>query len=192
MAVTAHYIDEAWELVSIVLDFVPFSGAHEGTQISAAIQVIVDEFGLKGRILALCCDNATNNDTMVGDLIANGYLPDQESHQRCFCHVLNLAAEDALKEIKSPLEKLRKVIKIVRSSPQRQEKFKNVCESARIKYLKPILDVATRWNSTHNLLEVSIRLKEAIKKIVLKFCLSSRSTMKVNASLNPLFINNFH
>ena len=164
MAVTIHYINEDWKIVSIILDFVAFSGAHEGLKISEAIRCIADEFGLKGRILSLCCDNATNNDVMIADLIEKGYLPNKESHQRCFAHVLNLAAENALKEIKSPLEKLRKIIKTIRASPQRHEKFKEICTVARVKYRKPILDVVTRWNSSQNMLEIALLLKEAIKK----------------------------
>jgi hypothetical protein len=164
MAITVHYINESWELVSMVLDFVPFAGAHGGSQISEVIRQIADDFCLKGRILALCCDNATNNDVMIADLIAKGYLPHGEAHQRCFAHVLNLAAEEALKEIKSPLEKLRKVIKTIRSSPQRLTKFKEICDVTGVKYVKPVLDVATRWNSAHELLQVALRLKEPIRK----------------------------
>lgn len=165
MAVTIHFINDEWQLISHVLDFVPFPGDHGGVNISQIFRKIVDEHKLKGKLVALTTDNATNNDTFVQDLLDRGYLSSIEAHQRCFAHVLNLSAQDALKEIKTSIDDLRLLIKAIRVSPKRSQKFKEICQELNIKHLVPILDVVTRWNSTADMLSRALQLKKALKRM---------------------------
>lgn len=58
--------------------------------------------------------------------------------------------------------KLRKLIKKIRKSPQMREKLKKICELYDIKYLVPVIDVATRWDSTFDMIERAIYLKAQI------------------------------
>jgi hypothetical protein len=55
---------------------------------------------------------------------------------------------------------LRKLIFKIRSSPQQREKFLAQCKVAGIVEKMPILDVKTRWNSTHDMLIRAFELKE--------------------------------
>ena len=48
----------------------------------------------------------------------------------------------------------------IRISPQRREKLTINCELYKIKDLKPILDVQTRWNSTYDIINRALLLKE--------------------------------
>ena len=105
---------------------------------------IIDDFNLKGKILALTTDNASNNNTFIGDMLLAGYLDSIESHQRCFAHVLNLSAHDALREIKTSVDGLRELVKAIRVSPKRLQTFKEICGELSVEFLTPILDVATR------------------------------------------------
>ena len=165
MAVTVHFINNEWQIVSFVLDFVAFPGNHGGKEISKACREILEEYNLKNRILALTTDNATNNDIFIQDLLDKQYLDSIESHQRCFAHVLNLSAQMALGEIKTSVDNLRILIKAVRVSPKRSQKFKEICAEMGIKHAKPVLDVVTRWNSTADMLTRSIQLKKALKRM---------------------------
>lgn len=97
MVVTIHFIDNEWKLVSKVLDFVPFPGNHSGYKIFEICSGIIDEFRIKGRVLAFTTDNASNNDILIENLLLHGYLDSAESHQRCFAHVLNLSAQKSLR-----------------------------------------------------------------------------------------------
>ena len=45
-------------------------------------------------------------------------------------------------------------------STQRREQFARQTEAAGIKELQLILDVKTRWNSTHNMLEHALKMHE--------------------------------
>ena len=73
--------------------------------------------------------------------------------------MLNLGAQSALNILKDALASLRLVIKEIRSSPQYFAKFKELQNGTN---LKPILDVPTRWNSTADMLERALKLKDSL------------------------------
>ncbi|CAE6479261.1 unnamed protein product [Rhizoctonia solani] len=92
-------------------------------------------------------------------------------------------------DLQSGIEKIRKISRIVRSSPQRMELFRTVAErieednqrhakANNIPYEKKsiknlILDVITRWNSTYLMLERALESSEAID------ALTSHSKIKI-------------
>ena len=123
MAITVHFINEDWHLFSFLLDFIWFQSQHSGTEISNVFKSVIIDFKLKERLLAICADNASNNDTFIQDLLDTGYLKDREGHIRCFGHVLNLAAQDALREIQTSIDSLREGIKSLSLSPLKMEEF---------------------------------------------------------------------
>lgn len=166
MAVTIHYIDSNWLMKEHLLDFVPFHGVHTGIEISSVFRHVIDDFSLKDKILALTTDNASNNDTFIDDLLQRGYLADPEAHMRCFAHVMNLAAQDALKEIKTSVDNIRYGVKTIRISPRKIAKLKEICLQEEVKYAKPVLDVPTRWNSTADMLSTAIRMKKPLQRMM--------------------------
>jgi hypothetical protein len=84
-------------------------------------------------------------------------------HIRCFAHVLNLGAQDALAVIKDDLKVVRKIIKKIRKSPQMAMKFEAIqVQSGSLNPITLILDCKTRWNSTATMLERILRLKQPV------------------------------
>lgn len=55
--------------------------------------------------------------------------------------------------------KLRSIIIIIRSSSNRLNSFKKICEENQVSYLCLNIDTPTRWNSTKNMIEKSLKLK---------------------------------
>ena len=62
----------------------------------------------------------------------------------------------------SPLSKLRGLFKIVKRSEQWRKKLKICCETCNITMLAPNIDVSTRWNSTHDMIYLALKIQLAI------------------------------
>jgi hypothetical protein len=61
------------------------------------------------------------------------------------------------------LNKVRALAKKIRT-PYGWEQFQDICKSISIKPLKILLDTATRWNSTHRMLERILYLREPVRR----------------------------
>ena len=81
-------------------------------------------------------------------------------HIRCFAHVLNLGAQAALHLISADLNHLRTGIRKISSSPQSLSKFEEL-RGMNIN-LRPKLDCKTKWNSTYDMLDVALKLKDSL------------------------------
>jgi len=57
----------------------------------------------------------------------------------------------------------------IRSSPQRREKFTRHADAANIKNFNLILDVSTHWNSTYDMLERALKMREVNIYYIFKF-----------------------
>jgi hypothetical protein len=109
---TIHYIDDEWKLQENLLTFKFLEGEHDGESLSVAFIDVLEQFGIADRLLGVTGDNATNNSTMIARM-------EQYYHDRypeagfsvawnrieCMAHVLNLGAQQILKQFKQPLDK---------------------------------------------------------------------------------------
>ncbi|CAL8358594.1 unnamed protein product [Merluccius merluccius] len=71
---------------------------------------------------------------------------------RCAAHTLQLAVDDALKQVSNIIAKARHVAKRLRTQNV-------VCVLKRMGHKRAIVDCATRWHSTHDMLERLLELK---------------------------------
>jgi len=159
MGVTAHYINENWELQVTTLDFIHLPGPHTGFNLHNCFVSVLETYGLETKTLGITLDNASNNDSFIQSIDKDSTNFKSFHHIRCFAHVLNLSAQTALDVLKDDLIKLRNGIKKIRSSPQSFLKFKELQCGMN---LKPILDCPTRWSSTADMLERALKLKVPI------------------------------
>ena len=163
MAITAHWISADFNIHSMLIDFVELFGSHSGVNIEKAFSQSLLEFNVFHNKLAITLDNAYNNDTFISALIERDPSFDKEHHIRCFGHILNLCAQDALELVKDELSGIRDYIKAIIHRPKRLQQLKDDFEETGGKdFVKPILDVRTRWNSTVDMIIRAFRLRDGL------------------------------
>src|SRR6266542_6575029 len=133
LGVTVHYIDDEWNIQHYLLDLIHFEHHHTGTRTKEKLLQLIDKMNLNGKVLSL----TTNNDaTMVlcGKYMTNEcgivWNDSEFQHYRYAAHVLNIAISHGMQL------RVRIIDKVITKD-----------------YLKPDLDIATRWNSTFLMLE---------------------------------------
>lgn len=168
---TAHYIDDNWDLKKKILAYKYIEYPHDGETSFKFISDIILEWNLDKKLFTMVVDNATANDVMVRHL--RSWLRDKSLlslggdlfHVRCSSHILNLIVQDGLKEIKGLLEKIREAVRYLRNAFAKQ-KFDNAVLQVKLRTKKKIsIDVPNRWNSTFLMLEVAIYMREALDRL---------------------------
>ena len=175
MCLTAHYIDGNWDLKSRIIDFCAFPPPHTGGAIAMKIVELLKDWGLEKRVFSVTVDNASSNDNMQSilrrqlrnDLVCNGEF----FHVRCVAHILKLIVQDGLSVISGALEKIRESVKFANVTESREGLFQSCVEAVAIKPRNGgvlpglVMDVATRWNSTHLMLDIAIIYREAFRQL---------------------------
>lgn len=199
--ITGHFIDNQWNIQSLVIDFVPSNGFHSGRDIAKLFYETLKQHGLLEKLQGITLDNASANTVFLAELaplMAADNLPfsSVNQHFRCFAHVINLAVNDMLRVVQSDVDnvsekdddaeeededeeveegekssyvdctrvltKLKTIFKKVKYSEQLTRKLMSCCETTNTKMQSPNLGVATRWNSTCDMILTAIQMKAAL------------------------------
>ncbi|KAE9524437.1 hypothetical protein AGLY_015158 [Aphis glycines] len=83
-------------------------------------------------------------------------------HIPCLAHTINLIAQAELEEINHVYKKVKKVVEFFKRSTQSYKKLKNTQTQMGYPELKLIQDVTTRWNSTFDMFQRCILIKEPL------------------------------
>ena len=160
---TIHYIDNDWEMQQELLAFKYLEGEHEGKSLSVAFIDVLEDFGIADRLLAVTADNASNNSTMMAymEKYYKENYPDAGfsvawNQVECMAHVLNLGAQQILKNFKQPVDKdtyeassdssddmvtaisrLSFLCRKIRLAPKLRRLLEKVCNEKEVKYLVP-------------------------------------------------------
>ncbi|XP_070522386.1 uncharacterized protein [Cardiocondyla obscurior] len=171
--ITIHFIDDEWNLQSIVLDFVPSHGKHTGKDIAYIFKntIMQNNLSIANKIIGITVDNASANTKFIHELAA--LLPNidvNDQHFRCFAHVINLAVQDIMSMLKisnqndtdnelddnehddiddfedtsTSVNKLRSLLSKIKNSENLSLKLRGFCEIVSLKYNNPVMDVRTR------------------------------------------------
>ena len=190
LGITVHWIDAEWRLRGVLLDIPPLSGRHTGENLCTTFVGACHGFGVLPKLLAITTDSASNNDTFLealetvclqGDVAFNR----SSQHVRCIAHVINLAVQDFLRTLGAAalasedaydesyipdtatagfIPRLRKMVVKVRESPQRRERFAHQCKLEGVHPKELVVDVRTRWNSTHDMIKRALELRGPLDK----------------------------
>ncbi|CAG8750272.1 2106_t:CDS:2 [Cetraspora pellucida] len=88
------------------------------------------------------------------------------SHYCCAAHVLNLAAKQELEIIDSSAKKVQSLMSKIKVSTHLCDDLHGLCQLKGIPYLKPKLNVDTRWNSTYYMLQKMQKMETALRLVV--------------------------
>ena len=159
MVVTAHYINDEWNLIKRIISFRPLLSPHTGQVISNRLSQILLEWKALNKVAFVTLDNASSNNVAVSRL--QRFIHDRSQtpgipatsnffHIRCAAHVINLIVKDGLKQISGPIERLRESVKFIHGSSSRMEAFERAIVASNLdpKIQHPSKDVPTRWNAT--------------------------------------------
>ncbi|KAJ4819010.1 Zinc finger BED domain-containing protein DAYSLEEPER [Rhynchospora pubera] len=170
MALTCHYIDDAWKLRKRLIGFIALPSPHTGKHIAQAIHELLVLWDLDKKAFSLVLDNSSANDASITEMFNTTSikkdLPVSGAifHQRCACHILNLIVQDGLTVLSDEIENVRETMKYIRHSQARMEKFSLAVGQVGAPNKRPAWDVQTRWNSTYLMLELALELREAINR----------------------------
>ncbi|XP_035837258.1 zinc finger BED domain-containing protein RICESLEEPER 2-like [Helianthus annuus] len=170
MCLTAHFVDCDWKLNKCIIGFNELAPPHSGEVISDAILECLIKWGIQDKIGTITLDNASNNDRAATILMHNFQVKNKLHfqglffHIRCCAHILNLVVQDGLGTIESCTSKVREGVKYLKKSTGRLKKFGEIAVSIGIDIRRSLcIDVKTRWNSTHRMLDSAIYYKRAFE-----------------------------
>lgn len=168
LSLTAHFIDESWQLNKKLLNFIMIEASHTEEMLSEVIMTSLMDWDIDRKLFSLTCDSNPTNDDIVCAirdrlsqnrfLLYNGQLFDL----RCSVNILKLMAQDSLEALSEITLKIRESIKYVRNSQAILKRFKEMVQllkgETQIKYL--IVDDPSIWVSTYSMLEVALEYKD--------------------------------
>ncbi|CAB3240133.1 unnamed protein product [Arctia plantaginis] len=137
---------------------------------------------INNKITAIASDNAANITSAIREgnwrLIA------------CFAHSINLLVKDALIHISETTTKIKTIVEYFKRSSHAQQELNKLQASMNLPQLKLKQDVATRWNSTYDMLSRFLQCKSAITATVAllrsDLCLNDND-WKVVEEIVPIF-----
>lgn len=167
MCVTIHFVDVFYRMKRFTLAFEEMPFPHTGQKIAEFLIAVLQDFDIAESVVSITLDNASNNKTAMGELIALEVLLALDGvflHQPCTAHVFNLIAQSALKLLTKITGKLHKLIVVYRKPTNHQIlELRVENEYPHLKYkARPSLDVKTRWNSTSQMMKHALPYKDIL------------------------------
>ncbi|XP_031268347.1 zinc finger BED domain-containing protein RICESLEEPER 2-like [Pistacia vera] len=101
------------------------------------------------------------NFEVFGKLFFGGNL----FHVRFCAHILNLIVQDGLHQIRHIIDDIYESVLYINSSESRFKVFSKIVQQLKLSYWKLILHCKTRWNSTYEMLAMTIKFKKVFPRV---------------------------
>lgn len=164
ISLTVHFVDQDWVLQKFLLNFSPLPPPHTGQALSDKLFLMLNDWGIEGKVTSITLDNAASNTSCVkimkSRFIARNVMSDtgkRNFHIRCCAHIINLIVRDGLTEIDPAVIKIRLAVKYLKGSQRRKQNFLDTVSDLGMSVKMGVRqDVKTRWNSTYLMLQSCI------------------------------------
>lgn len=125
----------------------------------------MSEYGIKDKIFSIATDNANNMTAAIELFEKNREI--KIIHVRCAAHIIHLIVQVGLEsqELRESFEKIRYFCKKIHSSSKLTEYLSTQISIFKEKQISVVLDIDTRWNSTHDMLNRALELKNSITAV---------------------------
>ncbi|XP_072075440.1 putative AC transposase isoform X1 [Arachis hypogaea] len=169
MAITAHFIDDDWNLQNRLVRFAYVPAPHTTEVLSDVLVNSLYDWNIDRKLSTLTVDNCSTNDAMI-HLVLDKISPSnfvkrgEFFHMRCCAHIVNLIVKDGMNAIYGSIEKIRDSVSFWVAT--REEKFEETCRQLNINYRRKLaLDCRTRWNSTYLMLASTLPYREVFERL---------------------------
>ncbi|XP_061884642.1 zinc finger BED domain-containing protein 4-like [Entelurus aequoreus] len=157
LALTCHYINDNLQLCTSVLGVQYFPQSHTADNLAQVKRDMMADWAITNEVKCFVTDAAPNMIASTRQL--------QIRHSICIAHSLNLLVRkscDQIPTLASIRHKARHIVTYFRSSTTAKEKLAQVQQQMGRPTLKLINEVATRWNSTYEMLSRLHDEKESV------------------------------
>ena len=175
ITVTEHHIADDWSMKTNVLLTRAMPERHTGENLASRLKDCVQEFHIEGKVETCVHDNARNME-------AAGNMCDDWSDLGCFGHTLQLCLKPALElpKVAHVVSRSRKLVGHFKHSTTLTAEMKKRQGSMGVKEHVLIQDVATRWNSTYDMMARLSEQRRVISDILLDPTLTKKSDSALN------------
>ena len=154
-----------------MLNIIPFKIRHTRINIANSISNILKEFNLTNKILALTIDNESAM-IVCGWQLKKDFKQVLDNlsfrHYCCLAYILNLVVKQGMKIIDKDIWIIWTIMIKIKNSVLLCDDLCELCIIKKFEYLRPEIDIETRWNSTYNMLHKFQRIETALKMLAIK------------------------
>lgn len=164
ISLTAHFINDKWELVDLPLECAEFGGSHTGPRIAEKTKAMIERNGiLLENVSAIVIDNGANMKAAfkTGPLDSNPCVP----------HTLQLTVKELCNQadVEAALQVARQVVGAFKHSAKKTEELKSLQIALGLAVSKLVQDVKTRWSSSLLMIIKLLQNKAAVSAVCLKY-----------------------
>lgn len=168
LCLTAHYIDDSWQLKKKILNFLTTDPSQTEDMLSEVIMTSLRNWDIDRKLFSVTFDNYSTYDKIVSRIREQLcqhrflYCDGQLFDTRCAANVVKLMVQDTLETASPLIHKVRESIRYVRSSQANQEKFTEMAQIVGVDCKKRLnLDNSFYWNTTYIMIETALEYKDA-------------------------------
>ena len=140
MVLTAHWIDDEWDLKHVIIAFQCFSSPHTGERIQEITLKIFQEFSIVTKASTITIDNGANQVSGM-KLLSTRLSKDLQvdfNIIRCGAHTIALVVNAGMKKLQPVIDKVRVFVIEIRRSPKKEQELLDFAKKLQVKYKKLI------------------------------------------------------